>query len=63
MILEKPLSIKLWKLLDTAESEEIIWSAQTITHDPGTLGNLADDFAKVIAEELDEEKLLKKEGG
>lgn len=44
-----------------ANSEEIVWSAQTRTHDPGTLGNLADDFAKVIAEELDEEDLLKEE--
>ncbi|MFZ6053152.1 hypothetical protein [Halocola ammonii] len=46
-----------------ADSEEIIWSAQTRTHDPGTLGNLADDFAKVIAEELDEEDLLMEEEG
>ena len=44
-----------------ADSEEIIWSAQTRTHDPGTLGNLADDFAKVIADELAEEDLLKEE--
>jgi hypothetical protein len=41
-----------------AETEKLIWSAQTRTHDPDTLGNLADDFAKVVAKELDKENLM-----
>lgn len=41
-----------------AETEELVWSAQTRSYDPGSIQALADDLARTIASELESQNLL-----
>lgn len=42
-----------------ANTEELVWSVQTRSYDPGSLQNLADDLSKTLVSELDDEELLR----
>lgn len=41
-----------------AETEDLVWSAQSETYDPVDLESFADGFAEEIVEELDEQGLI-----
>lgn len=42
-----------------AGSEELVWSVQTRSYDPGSLQTLAGDLSKTIVSELEEQQLLR----
>ncbi len=42
-----------------AESEELLWSAQSETYNPSTLASFAEDFSEVVVGKLQEDGLLR----
>lgn len=42
-----------------AKTEELLWSAQSETYNPGGLASFAEDFAEVVVTKMEEEGLLK----
>jgi hypothetical protein len=45
-----------------AQTEELLWSAQSETYNPGSLASFADDFAEVVVTEMEKENLLQRDG-
>lgn len=41
-----------------AETERLLWSAQSETYNPAALEHFSEDFAKVIVEEMEEDEVL-----
>ena len=40
------------------EANKVIWSGQSRTYDPSTVGNFADDLAKTVIKSMDESQVL-----